>query len=123
MVYHAHTDPKIRDYWTLPGGAIENGETPEEAVVREVFEETGLRTKVTRFLFEVQYLIDDTSKCFLLELLDPDSNAQKGYDPEENHLPDKERTLQDVRWHSIDSMKDDIQVSKVLKQLNHKYKI
>ncbi len=29
--------------WSLPGGAIEPGEEPADAVVREVFEETGLR--------------------------------------------------------------------------------
>lgn len=29
------------DVWILPGGGIETGESPEEAVVREVFEETG----------------------------------------------------------------------------------
>ncbi len=29
--------------WTLPGGGIEFGEYPEEAMVREVEEETGLR--------------------------------------------------------------------------------
>lgn len=32
--------------WTLPGGGIKFGEDPEAAVVREVFEETGLHVKV-----------------------------------------------------------------------------
>lgn len=27
--------------WVFPGGGIEKGETPERAVVREVFEESG----------------------------------------------------------------------------------
>ena len=31
------------DIWGLPAGAIDPGETPAEAVIREVFEETGLK--------------------------------------------------------------------------------
>ena len=34
--------------WTLPGGRIEPGESAEEAVVREVLEETGLVVTVIR---------------------------------------------------------------------------
>lgn len=36
--------------WCLPGGAMEAGESVEETCVREVFEETGLRVRVTRLI-------------------------------------------------------------------------
>lgn len=37
-------------FWTFPGGTVEPGETPEEAAVREVKEETGLAIRVVRLL-------------------------------------------------------------------------
>ncbi len=36
--------------WCLPGGRMECGESATEAVEREVFEETGLRIRVTRLI-------------------------------------------------------------------------
>jgi 8-oxo-dGTP diphosphatase len=34
--------------WVLPGGGVEENESPKEAVVREVFEETGLNVVIER---------------------------------------------------------------------------
>lgn len=34
---------RIAGRWTLPGGGIDHGEDPREALKREVYEETGLR--------------------------------------------------------------------------------
>ncbi|MGA8163625.1 MAG: NUDIX domain-containing protein [Waddliaceae bacterium] len=34
--------------WVLPGGKIEESETPEKAVIRETFEETGCRVSIKR---------------------------------------------------------------------------
>lgn len=42
----------------LPKGTIEAGETPEEACIREVFEETGYNVRVGRHLTESVFIID-----------------------------------------------------------------
>ncbi len=37
-------------HWTLPGGGMAFGETPEETVLRELHEETGLSGRIVRLL-------------------------------------------------------------------------
>ncbi|WP_424921002.1 NUDIX hydrolase [Streptomyces sp. wa13] len=45
-----HVPPKGKATWTLPGGRVEQGEDPFEAVIREVGEETGCDAVVVRLL-------------------------------------------------------------------------
>ena len=48
-------DKRGRTLWSLPKGHIEVGETPEAAALREVEEETGIVSKITRSLGVIDF--------------------------------------------------------------------
>jgi 8-oxo-dGTP pyrophosphatase MutT (NUDIX family) len=54
-------DRRGRLLWSLPKGHIEHGETPEQAAVREVTEETGIVAAVVTALGSIDYwfVVDD----------------------------------------------------------------
>lgn len=42
------------EYYVVPGGGIEEGETPEQAVIREMYEEIGIHVEPVKELFELE---------------------------------------------------------------------
>lgn len=55
MVHERSRREGLREWWTLPGGGIDPGETAEDAVRREVLEEVGLVVKEARYLQDLPY--------------------------------------------------------------------
>ena len=60
--------------WEFPGGKVEQGETPEQAIVREIHEELNARISVREYLTQVEHdypTFHLSMKCFICTLDDP----------------------------------------------------
>lgn len=75
-----------QDYYTFPGGGLEEGETPEEGTVREIKEEFGINVKVIKKLYEMQSKKFNQKEIFFLcEYIDGEFGTGDG--PEFNNDP------------------------------------
>lgn len=90
-----------RDFFNLPGGGIEENETPEQAALRELEEECQVKGTLVRPL-TVEYKPDLESRVstFLVEIPE-DAVAKAGIDPE---LPANEQSIIGVKWMRLDEI-------------------
>ena len=76
-----------KHYFVFPGGGADEGETPEQAAIREMEEETGLRVTVKHKLAEIYFGLS-TQHYFLVECLGGEFGSGTGEeytDADPNH--------------------------------------
>lgn len=68
------TDDYMPGYWELPGGGMKYGETPQEALKREIKEECGIDIEVLKPIAANTYFINDLQRIeitFLCQAVNP----------------------------------------------------
>ncbi|GAA0940225.1 NUDIX hydrolase [Kribbella koreensis] len=84
----------VDEQWSLPSGAVEPGETPAEAAVRELLEETGLRVRVDQLRLVAEVVVESrdgasrsTAYNYCAEVPDGDFA-----------IDDPDGSVQEARW-------------------------
>lgn len=85
---------EYKDWWEFPGGKVESGESPEDALKREIREELETEILVERYLDTVEYDYPSfhlSMRCYLCSILSGDL-----------HLVEHEAS----RWVPAEELKD-----------------
>ena len=91
----------FKDYWEFPGGKIEPGETPEEALRREIHEELGVSVEVGDLLTTVEYDYPQfhlSLRCFSCRIIDGQVQLKEHEDAVWIELD----RLEDLNWLPAD---------------------
>ena len=94
MVQHHHNG---RTWWCLPGGSVEPGETPAEAALRELREESCVGGVIICETSRWTYLVQDETYTYLVDI--GDQTPSIGTHP-------SDRALINMKWMTLSEISE-----------------
>jgi 8-oxo-dGTP diphosphatase len=103
-----------REYYVLPGGAIEENETPEQAAIREAKEETNFDIELGELLFEIPEEINREKRYAYYFLVKRFRGELKLGGPELERQSEENKYI--FEWLSVEEMEDKLVYPEGLKE-------
>ncbi|MDF3290304.1 NUDIX hydrolase [Streptomyces silvisoli] len=101
-------NPDLLRYWVTPGGGTKSGETPEQSLVRELYEETGMVDVVVGacvWLRELELVLPERGPVLSRERYFLCQSREKRTSRE--HMTVSERTvIKEMGWWALDRLAD-----------------
>ena len=91
-----------KEYYVFPGGGVEDDETPEQAAIREVIEETSLKVGLNKPLYGLTYDDDSEQYFFLCDYIA--GEPQLGEANEAEEMRRSNENYYEPKWYSIDQL-------------------
>ena len=105
-------DGSVKEYYVIPGGGLEDGETLEENVIRELKEEFNVDIEVVKFLTTEEY--DDTiANYFLCKIVN--GTPKLGGEELDRMTPENYYEIRYIDLNDIDNY--DINAKDIIKNL------
>ncbi len=105
--------PPGKGFWSIPGGAVELGETQQESVIREVLEETGVQCEVLKLVSTDDLITLDEADKVEFHFLLNHYLARAITDVIKPEFPDGE-----VGWFHPDELPEDMANQEIVDLLN-----
>ena len=93
-----------KEYFVFPGGGVEERETIEQAVIRELMEETTIEVKINKLLYHHVYDNDSEQYFYLCDYISGKPNLSEDSEEKQKMLAGKD--FYDPRWVKLKDLKN-----------------
>lgn len=91
-------------YFIFPGGGVDEGESPEQAAVREAMEELGVEVAIKQKVAEIQLGYKSRQIYFLAEQIGGEFGTGKGEEFADSNLDNPQKGMYIPIWMTVDEL-------------------